>query len=263
VRIVPLTAAALVLATAGTALADHVPGGSYAGEVTTGQGGTVALDVSGDGSTVDIAFNGLGNVAGTCTGVGFSADDLPITNHSFSYSANGGQITASGSFGPSSAGGAAQVLNTPCTTGSQAWFVAGPDGFLETRPGVFRGEGVLNDTGADQTQQRSVKRGKSAEFGIHVTNQGVDANAFNVKGCKTSKGFKVSYTDIGGNVTESVTEGSYGTVVLAPEAADDHELALKIKAQRSANPGKTKTCKVTTSSDLFVDVIKAKLRVKR
>lgn len=257
-------AAALVamLAVPALAGASHFRGGNYYGKVTTGHGGTVTLAVSEDDETVEFSFNGLGN--GSCMGVGFS-DITPIVNHGFNYTSGDSLRTANGTFGPSFVAGGAQVLTTPCTTGSQAWIVKGPDGFLETEiPGDFLGLNVLNPTGEDQTQQRSAKRGRSAKFDVGIANQSPDSTTFLVKGCKSSNGFKVSYRDETGNVTNAITDGSYETDNIASSeiAADFHALDLKIKALNSAEPGKTKTCKLTSDSGLLIDVIKAKLKVQ-
>ena len=151
---------ALLLAAPASAMANHKDGEVYNGTVTSGQGGTVALQVSEDGSTVAAEFSGLGHPTNGCTGVSFGTGDVPITNHSFSYTSPSGLVTANGTFGPSFAAGGAQVLTTPCTTGSQAWIVDGPDAFF----GTGLGQGVLNDEGEDQTLQLAVKPGKSEQL---------------------------------------------------------------------------------------------------
>jgi hypothetical protein len=232
--------------------------------VTTGDGGDVTLTVSGDGTTVNADFSGLGN--GSCTGVGFSSGPEPITGHSFNYLSPNGQVSASGTFTPSIVSGSAQVLTEPCTTGSQAWRVVGPDVFVDTDvPGDPIGLQVFDPTGADQTQERSAKRGETATFDLSVGNAGTVVQSFSVKGCKSSKGFKVKYSGDSGNVTGDVTAGSFETRNLAPAeiAADVEELELKIKALKDAKPGKTKSCKVTADSGLLIDTVKAKLKVKR
>jgi len=256
---VALLALAALLAVPATAVANHQPDTGYEGEVTTGQGGIVGLNVSEDGSTVDASFQNIGNLAGTCTGVSFSTGEVPITNHAFSFSGNGGQVTANGSFGPSFAAGSAQVLMTPCTTGSQAWIVDGPDAYFD-EAGAGRGHGILNDTGEDQIFKLGAKRGESEEYVLRFDNIGENSESYAIKGCKSSKGFAVSYKDANGGQTEAVTSGDYETEVIDPEGPP-HELRLKIKAKKSAKKGKTKTCKVTQESDRFVDVLKARLEV--
>ncbi len=129
--------------------AGHVGGATYEGVVTSGQGGTVTLEISPNGRKVDASFKGLGNVSGTCTGVGFATGQVPITNHSFTFTSPSGLVTANGTFGASSVNGGAQVLTTPCTTGSQSWHVRGPDAFF----GINLGLGVFNAGGTGQTDR--------------------------------------------------------------------------------------------------------------
>jgi hypothetical protein len=256
-RLAVLSVAAL-LAFAAIAEANHKENSLYEGEVTTGSGGTVSLDVSPDGSTVDASFSGLGN-GSSCTGVGFGTGPVPITNHSFSYLSMNGQVSASGSFGSSFASGGAQVLIEPCTTGSQAWIVDGPDAYFD-EAGASTGQGILNDTGEAQTYKQSAKRGDSEQFALRFDNVGELLESYRLKGCESSKGFKVTYKDSGGDETNAVSSGDYLTDTIAPDTAP-FELTLKIKAKKSAEKGKTKTCTITQRSDLFVDVLKAKLEV--
>ncbi len=261
-----LIAATVVLAVPASAAANHQDGKGYDGTVTSGQGGTVRLETSPDGSTVEADFAGLGNVAGTCVGVGFTTlPEPPITNHAFTFTGNMGELTASGSFGPSFAAGGAQVLTNPCTTGSQSWIVDGPDGLFEEGVGNYTGLGALNMDGEDQTLQEKVKRGEKGEFQLRFANRDEAPVSLRVKGCRSSKGFKASYSTTGGDVTDEVTAGDFETATLSPqdEEFDLAEIDLTIKVLQSAKVGKTKTCKVTTSSALFDDVIKAKVKAKR
>ena len=111
-------------------------------------------------------FAGLGNVAGTCTGVGFDTGPVPITDHSWSFTASGGQVTANGTFGPSFAAGGAQVLAPAafCTTGSQAWIVDGPDASFDLGA-TTEGQGCpATDTGKDQTVKRGAKRWRERDI---------------------------------------------------------------------------------------------------
>jgi hypothetical protein len=257
-RLALLTVAAL-LAVPAIAVANHEPDTTYEGEVTSGQGGTVELSVSGDGSTVNAAFAGLGHPTNGCTGVGFETGPVPINNHFFTYTSPNGFVTASGTFGPSFAAGGAQVLNEPCTTGSQAWIVDGPDAYFDVS-GTSEGQGVLNNTAAGQTRKRGAKPGESESYELRLSNVGEESEDFGVDGCQGSKGFKVSYRDSTGNVTDLVSEGDYETPILDP-AGVPHELTLKIKALKSVKKGKTKSCRIIQDSNTFVDVVKAKLNV--
>ena len=95
-----------------------------------------------------------------------------------------------------------------------------------------------------------------------MANAATENASYTVKGCESSKGYRVKYSDGTGNVTGPVTNGSYETDVLGPDP-DHHDLTLKIKPLDSTKPGDTKTCKVTARSPQFVDVTKSTLKVKR
>ena len=84
--------------------------------------------------------------------------------------------------------------------------------------------------------------------------------AYRIKGCKSSEGFKATFADPG-DVSGDVASRDYETVSMMPSQSQG--LLLKIKAKKSAKKGKTKTCKIKQSSELFVDVVKAKLKVKK
>ena len=161
--------------------------------MTSGQGGDVTLTVSGDGTTVDAEFAGLGHPTNGCTGVGFATDPVPITNHSFTYTSPSGLITANGTFGPSSVNGGAQVLTTPCTTGSQAWRVVGPDGFLETDvPGNFLGIEVFDPKGVGQTQEHKVKQGATGSIPFQIGNFGQSSESFLSRGASRPRASRSS-----------------------------------------------------------------------
>lgn len=271
---VGMSVAAVALAAPALASADHVAGVTYNGTVTTGSGGSVELVVAPDGNSLSFEANNIGNGT-SCNGVGFGPiTDIPISNHSFSYLSDNGQISASGTFGPpGQASGGAQVLISPCTTGSQAWTaetsVVWPDAFLEHAALGFAGEDVYNTTGNNQVITQKVRQGKVGRFTVHIQNDGTEPDDIDVEGCGSSKGFRVTYTQGGDNVTPLVTSGGYETAPL--DTNQEEALKLAIKVSRRANPGKTKTCKVmSTHSGVFrgiegpiTDAVKAQVKVKR
>jgi hypothetical protein len=257
---------AVMLAAPAVASATHVSGATYNGTVSTGSGGTVELIVSDDGQTLSFEAEGLGN-GSTCTDVGFGPiPDIPISNHSFSYLSDNGLISASGTFGvPGDASGGAQVLTTPCTTGSQAWtaatLVAGPDATIaRSSDASARGEDVYNASAAGQVRKWSAKRGQTRHFDVGITNDGNLTGSFAVKGCGSSKGFRVRYEDSGDNLTSAVVAG-YTTAPLS--TGESLELDLAIKVQKKAKVGKTKSCKIVAEADGGIDAVKAELKVKR
>jgi hypothetical protein len=268
-----LLVATAVLAAPGFASASHVGSTAYDGAVTTGQGG-VHLNVGpyddglGGGfpeDTLTYSVSNLGNTAGTCTGVNFGGGPVPIQNHSFTASfdgINGGDYTISGTFGPSSVTGTAEHTSDdlfPCDTGPQEWTAAGPDAYFARPPS--RGQHVYNPTGAGQIERDSVGRGGDTGYGLRIGNDGPSAS-YRVKGCHSSRGFKVAYRDDSGDVTAAVRSGTYETDEL-PYLDPGQKLTLEIKVLNTATPGKTKTCKVTASSDLFVDTVKAEVKARR
>jgi hypothetical protein len=260
---------ALLAPTAATAT--HIAGATYTGPVTTGSGGTATVVVSNDGQSLSFHAQNIGN-GSSCTGVSFGpVTDIPISNHSFSYLSNDGLISASGTFGaPGDVSGGAQVLMTPCTTGSQAWSATattpGPDAMI-ARAGqsAFAGDDVFNAELAEQTRSWSAKRGQARKFTVRVENDGNSAqSSFQVTGCRSSKAYKVRYTSGGQNITGEVTgpEG-YGTDNLDVDQFEN--IVLSIKPTKKAKPGKTKTCTVNADYDPadLRDAVQAKVKVKR
>lgn len=263
---------ALALPTA--AAATVVPGVTYEGTFTSGTpGGTVSLVVSDDGTQVDFSSADWGN-NGDCATNSLGRDDLPISSDSFSFFDGGPPfVSINGFFGaPGVASGTAQISGV-CNSGSQSWTaetpVVWPDAFLEHAALGFAGENVYNTTGADQVITQKVRQGKVGRFMVHIENEGTEADAINVAGCSSSKGFRVTFSQGGANITGPVAEGTYQTATV--DTGESETLKLAIKVSRRARPGKTKACRVMTShSGVFrglespvTDVVKAQVKVKR
>jgi hypothetical protein len=259
VRRALIAAAGLALALPASAAAGVEPG-VYEGVVTTGAHGTVTLTVTDNGNTVDASFSGLGT-GGKCSGVGFDTGPIPLVDGGFSYTANGGQVTASGTITRSSAGGSAQVLNTPCTTGSQTWLVVSPDAAFDLF-GLQVGIDVFHPKAKGQTITDKKKRGESSTALMKFYNSGPANDSYQIKGCDRSKTLKPKYTnEVGINVTDQVVAGTYETEVLAPEHA--HDLTLKLKVLKKAKPGKVQDCRVTADNGLLIDTIGNRITVKK
>jgi hypothetical protein len=260
-------AAACALAVPGAASANHVAGLTYTGTVSTGSGGTVTIQVANDGQSLSFQAQNIGN-GSSCTGVSFGPiTEIPISNHSFSYLSNDGLISASGSFdSPGHAGGSAQVLTTPCTTGSQAWTATAPspgaDALISrVTDNAAVGDDVYNTTGVDQTRKWSAKRGQARTFDVVVENAGTEPGRIDIKGCGSSRGFKVRYESLAGaNVTSRVLAGTFGQ---NRDPGATVFAAMIIKPTRDARIGKTKVCKATGISDANRDVVRAELKVRR
>jgi len=252
-----------------------VPNTSYAGTFTTGTGGTVEFVVNEAGTEVDFSTpTAFGQVG--CDGNTIGRDDLVISNDSFSFFDGGPPLVSiNGFFGePGVATGTARISGV-CDSGVQSWTaeapVVWPDGYLEHASLGFAGENVYNSTGANQAITQKVRQRKLGRFLIHVENDGTESDGIDVTGCGSSKGFKVTYTQGGDNVTNQVKSGTYQTASV--DTGESETLRLQVKVARKAKPGKTKSCKVTMSHSgtfrgappppPFEDAVKAQIKVKR
>jgi hypothetical protein len=242
---------------AAPASANHVPGATYAGTVFGG--GTVSLVVSDDGTQVDFDSAGWsGNGCGTSSA---GRDDMPITNHTFSYSDSMSGI--SGSFpSPGTASGTVRV-SLGCNTGDVSWTATTPITWADATvarsgAGQTLGNDVYNQSGKDQTSRSSAKPGQNSSFKIGLQNDGTEQGTVNVDGCGSSSGVHVSYLAGSHNVTQQVRNGVYARQLDPDEHAS---LKLKMSVAPHANAGKT-TCPVKASTAANADVVKAKLKVK-
>jgi hypothetical protein len=260
-----LGVAAALGAFAPAAQANHVPGATYTGTFSTGAGGTVTLVVSNDGNTVSFHGQNFGRTTPVNCVLSFGPQDIPIVNHAFNFSGNGGQVTVSGGFGLGTAAGSAQVLNTPCTTGSQAWSATTPASAVDalvarsTDP-VSVGGGIFNLTGEGQTRSWAAQRGQARRFDFDMRNVGTAEGPITVKGCSGSPAFKVRYALGGLDVTGPVAAGTFTRDVSSPGSL---KLRGTIKPKRRADIGQVKSCKVTGTGDSNRDTVVAKLRVRR
>lgn len=196
------TVVAVALMTPAVAGANHVAGATYDGTVNTGTGGTVSFTVSADGTTVDFTATGFGQTG--CEGATMGVEDVPITDHSFFFSASSPTRSVSGSFPtPGSASGSVR-LSFACDSGFQSWTaeasVAAADATIaRSTDSAATGIDVFNTTGADQTRTWGVKRGKTRSFDVVVENAGSDTGRIDIKGCGSSRGFKVRYESLSGS----------------------------------------------------------------
>ena len=257
------TVVAVALMTPAGGGANHVAGATYDGTVNTGTGGTVSFTVSADGTTVDFTATGFGQTG--CEGATMGVEDVPITDHSFFFSASSPTRSVSGSFPtPGSASGSVR-LSFACDSGFQSWTaeasVAAADATIaRSTDSAATGIDVFNTTGADQTRTWGVKRGKTRSFDVVVENAGSDTGRIDIKGCGSSRGFKVRYESLSGaNITPAVLAGTFGQM-RNPGASVF--ASMIIKATNDARVGKTKVCKATGISEANNDVVKAELKVK-
>ena len=257
-----------MLAMPGVASAAHIPGATYTGPISSSfsQPATFSMTVSADGDTLDFTASNFGSMSCNSVTLG-PVTEVPISNHSFSYLSDDGQNSASGGFtSPGTAGGGVQVLITPCTTGSHSWTaetdVVWPDALIgRSTDSALLGDDVYNTTAAGQTRRWSAKRRRARRFKLKIENDGTERGRLDVRGCNSSGPFTVTYTRGSSDITTRVVGGNYKTANLDPDEAE--QILLKIRVARRARIGRTKTCKVTTSSDGVADAVVAKLRVKR
>jgi hypothetical protein len=126
----------------------------------------------------------------------------------------------------------------------------------------YLGIGIVNTTGAAQTESTTTAPGTSATLQLRFVNAGTLSDAIAVKGCQSSSGFAVQYFKGTSNVTTKVTAGTYKTGTLAAGASQ--VLKLTIAVSSAATVGKVRTCAVTASSvaaPTTQDVVKAKVKV--
>lgn len=83
-----------------------------------------------------------------------------------------------------------------------------------------------------QSVLAKAKRGGSTSFVIEVENDGGATDSYGVFPCFAPRGFKVSYFDGATNVTSTVNNGTYVTPSLAPGAA--HDLKVRVKLSDTA-----------------------------
>jgi hypothetical protein len=250
--------------------AQAIPGGIYTGAFTTGTGGTVSLEVDGNGTTVDVDADDFGQTG--CEGSSASRDDIPLSADSFNLLDPGppALVSLTGFFeSPGTVTGTAR-LSFGCDSGTQSWTaetdVTWADGLI-ARAGNDdpRGDDVYNTSAAQQTRKWTAKPGQTRKFEIPFQNDGTFGGAILGKGCKSSKGFKVKYTERDGDGPEDITRGMFrGTYGNFVAEGDTLDLELAIKVTRKAKPGKTKVCKIeSTGDDDQTDVVAAELKAKR
>jgi hypothetical protein len=142
-----------------------------------------------------------------------------------------------------------------------------PDALISVRSGSrYIGSDRYNSTGAGQARTARVRRGKAKVFFVRAENDGDSTDTFVVRGCRSSRGFKVTYlrgTSGRKAVTRPVTRGTYRLASIASGASKS--LRMKVAVANGARRGATKTCKVSIRSvgqGSRVDAVKARVRAR-
>lgn len=254
--------AVLLFLCAGSASASHIDGGAYYGDLTGG--GTIEIMVSDDGSQLD-AVTGR-NVPSfpqpACGPFGEgTANNVPVVNHAYSVANGNPGVTSSGSFTDyGEVSGTYLVQAGGCSSGTQA-FTATIPADLEigrSSDSSLQGDGVYSRNGANQTRKWAAKRGQTRDFLVAIGNDGPDEATATGDGCSSSSGFKVTYQDLTGDVTNDVVAGTYQRNVAA---GSFFTVDMQIKVKGNAKVGKTKSCKLGGEIDGTRDVVRAQLKV--
>ena len=138
-----------------------------------------------------------------------------------------------------------------------------PDGLIKLSSNAFyKGGGIYNATAFHQTATAKVKRGTQRSFTLNVQNDGVHTDSLVVRGCGPGKGFVVSYSSGGTDVTDQVAGAGFPILRLAP--GGEKQITLVIGVKQIVALGAVKSCLVTvtsTGSSSKKDAVKAKVTV--
>jgi Tol biopolymer transport system component len=128
---------------------------------------------------------------------------------------------------------------------------------------TYVGDGVYEATATTQKlNPQKVKHGKATTFTVQIQNDGSAVDGFTALGCASSKGFTVTWTTSGVDVTTAVVAGSYATGAMNPD--DTTSLDLTILVSTKAPVGKAKACGLTLTSATDVtklDAVAAQIKV--
>lgn len=132
----------------------------------------------------------------------------------------------------------AQALSTPRTLATYQ-----PDGYIQEVGGSWLGSDVYNTTGKGQTRSVHLDRRSTVTFELGVQNDGSVDDSFNVDGCRSARGFAISYYDGAFNLTDQITPGTYQTTAQPPGLLAAG-IYMDIKAKASTESGDKFRCSV-------------------
>jgi hypothetical protein len=128
-----------------------------------------------------------------------------------------------------------------------------------TIAGAFIGNGIYSAQAAGESKSITVKRGKRATFYLKVENDGLISDSYLLRAVGKAKGFTVTYSVAGSNVTARLKAGTYRTSALLPG------VALTIKAVVTVAKSSTKSAVFIVSgagNESPTDAVKAVVRAK-
>jgi len=124
-----------------------------------------------------------------------------------------------------------------------------PDTLILLYGTTYRGDNIYNRTGAHQTKFDRVIAGGKAVYRLRVENDGTATEALRVTGAAGAQGWIVMYYNAwtgGGNITERVTGGGWGTGLLAPGMG--REIRVEVRAAPGTPVGLNQVVLVTATS---------------
>jgi hypothetical protein len=151
-------------------------------------------------------------------------------------------------------GGLEQAIGGSTMNAYGAWFrMRQPDALIGSQ-----GNGVHNDTGANQTLQKPIAKGTNDTFNLRFTNDGLVTDSFKISGPGSGAGFTATYLDGTTNVTAQVVAGTYQVANLAPGGGKS--LTLKVAVGAGVAAGTTHSWLVEQTSTVaggFTDAVMA------
>lgn len=129
---------------------------------------------------------------------------------------------------------------------------------------TYKGDGVYNLTGTGQAAVAKVVPGKKAVINVTVQNDATVDDWHLWGGCRSSKGFRVTYL---AGTLDFTQEAKNGGLLVGPvPPGTGGSFRVLIKALPTVTPGAVKTCLITGTSDWdpgAQDAVKATVKVTR
>lgn len=141
-----------------------------------------------------------------------------------------------------------------------------PDGLIRVLSGAasYKGDNVYSTTGAGQSVRAKSKRRRHQTFSVRVQNDGTAADVFRVVGPGAERGFRVGYFLGTTNVTGAVVTGTFLSPMLAPGAAVDLRVVVRVRRRASiGSVGSWLVRAASTEQPARVDAVLARVKVVR
>jgi uncharacterized membrane protein len=109
------------------------------------------------------------------------------------------------------------------------------DSLVKPKGGAYAGDGVVNDTGKQQTVTLTARRGVTRTFFVRVQNDGAQTDSYSIVGTGSGGGFTTRYFEGQTNVTGEVVRGLRSTGEVAP--GEDRTYRITVQPRKSAAIG--------------------------